>query len=82
MVTNVPGPQVPLYCLGAEMFEAYPIVPLTKNLTINIAVMSYCGHLHVGVFADPEAAPDLELLTGALEDAFLDLSLLASQTPL
>jgi WS/DGAT/MGAT family acyltransferase len=78
MVTNVPGPQVPLYCLGAEMHEVYPIVPLTKNLTINIAVMSYCGHLHVGVFADPEAAPDAEMLAGALEDAFLELSLLAS----
>jgi diacylglycerol O-acyltransferase / wax synthase len=82
MVTNVPGPQVPLYCLGAEMFEVYPIVPLTKNLTINIAVMSYCGHLHVGVFADPDAAPDVELLAGALEDSFLELSLLASHHPL
>jgi diacylglycerol O-acyltransferase / wax synthase len=82
MVTNVPGPQVPLYCLGAEMFEVYPIVPLTKNLTINIAVMSYCGHLHVGVFADPDAAPDVEVLAGALEDEFLELSVLASQTPL
>ena len=78
MVTNVPGPQVPLYCLGAEMYEVYPIVPLTKNLTINIAVMSYCGHLHVGVFSDPDAAPDSEILAGALEDAFLELSVLAS----
>ncbi len=82
MVTNVPGPQVPLYCLGAEMYEAYPIVPLSKNLTINIAVMSYCGHLHVGVFADPDAAPDVEVLAGGLEDSFLELSLLASSTPL
>jgi len=82
MVTNVPGPQVPLYCLGAEMYEAYPIVPLTKNLTINIAVMSYCGHLHVGVFSDPDAAPDSEILVGALEDAFLELSLLAAGMPL
>ena len=82
MVTNVPGPQVPLYCLGAEMHEVYPIVPLTKNLTVNIAVMSYCGHLHVGVFADPVAAPDAEMLAGALEDSFLELSLLAAGTPL
>jgi WS/DGAT/MGAT family acyltransferase len=78
MVTNVPGPQVPLYCLGAEMLEVYPIVPLTKNLSINIAVMSYCGYLHVGVFADPDAAPDVERLAGALEDAFAELYLVAS----
>jgi WS/DGAT/MGAT family acyltransferase len=78
MVTNVPGPQVPLYCLGAEMLEVYPIVPLTKNLTVNIAVMSYCGQLHIGVFADPDAAPDVEVLAGALEDAFEELAVLAS----
>ena len=78
MVTNVPGPQVPLYCLGAQMLEVYPIVPLTKNLTVNIAVMSYCGQLHVGIFADPEAAPDIEVLAGALEDGFEELSVLAS----
>ena len=43
IVTNIPGPQVPLYCLGAQMLEVYPIVPLSRNLTINVAVMSYCG---------------------------------------
>jgi WS/DGAT/MGAT family acyltransferase len=78
MVTNVPGPQVPLYCLGAQMLEVYPIVPLTKNLSVNIAVMSYCGELHVGVFADPDAAPDVERLAGAVEDAFAELAELAA----
>jgi WS/DGAT/MGAT family acyltransferase len=74
MVTNIPGPQVPLYCMGAEMLEVYPIVPLSRNLTVNIGVMSYCGELHVGVFADADAVPDVELLAGALEDAFADLA--------
>ncbi len=37
IVTNVPGPQVPLYCLGAEMYEVYPVVPLSRNLTLNVA---------------------------------------------
>ena len=37
IVTNIPGPQVPLYCLGAQMLEVYPIVPLSRNLTLNVA---------------------------------------------
>jgi WS/DGAT/MGAT family acyltransferase len=77
MVTNIPGPQSPLYCLGAQMLEVYPIVPLSRNLTVNIAVMSYCGQLHVGVFADPDAAPDVEVLAGGLEDSFAELATLA-----
>ncbi len=43
IVTNIPGPQVPLYCLGARMLEVYPIVPLSRNLTLNVAILSYCG---------------------------------------
>ena len=49
MVTNIPGPSAPLYCLGAKMLEAYPLVPLSQNLTINVAVVSYCEHLHFGI---------------------------------
>ena len=49
IVTNMPGPQVPLYCLGAQMHEVYPVVPLSRNLTLNVAVLSYCGQLHFGV---------------------------------
>ena len=43
IVTNIPGPQVPLYCLGARMLEVYPVVPLSRNLTLNVAILSYCG---------------------------------------
>jgi diacylglycerol O-acyltransferase len=73
IVTNIPGPQVPLYCLGARMLEVYPLAPLSKNLTINIAVMSYCGELYFGLVGDGSAAPDLELLAGGIEDAFAEL---------
>jgi WS/DGAT/MGAT family acyltransferase len=73
MVTNIPGPQVPLYCLGARMTEVYPLAPLSRNLTINIAVMSYCGDLYVGIVGDGAAAPDLALLAGGIEDAFEEL---------
>jgi hypothetical protein len=77
IVTNIPGPQVPLYCLGAEMLEVYPLAPLSRNLTINIAVLSYCGELHFGLVGDGAAAPDLELLAGGIEDAFEELHALA-----
>jgi WS/DGAT/MGAT family acyltransferase len=73
IVTNIPGPQVPLYCLGAQMLEVYPLAPLSRNLTINIAVLSYCGQLHFGIVGDGAAAPDLELLAGGIEDAFEEL---------
>ncbi|HXY93789.1 MAG TPA: wax ester/triacylglycerol synthase family O-acyltransferase [Acidimicrobiia bacterium] len=78
IVTNIPGPQVPLYCLGSRMLELYPVAPLSKNLTINIAVMSYCGELYFGLVGDGAAAPDLEVLAGGIEDAFAELYVLAS----
>jgi diacylglycerol O-acyltransferase / wax synthase len=75
--TNIPGPQVPMYCMGARVFEAYPMVPLSKNLTIGIAVLSYCGAVHVGVLADRERVPDLEVLEAGIEDGFAELAKLA-----
>jgi diacylglycerol O-acyltransferase / wax synthase len=80
MVTNVPGPQVPLYCLGAEMLDVYPIVPLSKNLTLNVAVMSYRGWLHFGLLSDRKSGRDLEILAGGLEDAYDELARAAAAT--
>ena len=77
IVTNIPGPQVPLYCLGAQMLEVYPLAPLSRNLTINVAVMSYCGQLYFGIVGDGAAAPDLEALAGGIEDSFAELFELA-----
>ena len=71
--TNVPGPQVPLYCMGARMLEAYPMVPLSRNLGLGIAILSYCGSLRIGLLADGDTFPDLETLATGLEDAFAEL---------
>jgi WS/DGAT/MGAT family acyltransferase len=71
--TNVPGPQVPLYCMGARMREAYPMVPLARNLGIGIAILSYCGMLHLGILADRDAFPDLDVLADGIVDAFAEL---------
>jgi diacylglycerol O-acyltransferase len=73
IVTNLPGPQVPLYCLGARMLEVYPIVPLSRNLTLNVAILSYCGQLHFGLIGDGASGHDLEIVAGGIEDAFAEL---------
>jgi WS/DGAT/MGAT family acyltransferase len=79
IVTNVPGPQVPLYCLGAQMYEVYPVVPLSRNLTLNVAILSYCGQLHFGLIGDGQSGRDLERLAGGIEDAVAELGELAQQ---
>jgi WS/DGAT/MGAT family acyltransferase len=71
--TNVPGPQVPLYCMGAEMLEAYPMVPLSRNLGLGIAILSYCGRLHLGLLADRDTFDDLEVLAAGIADAFSEM---------
>ena len=53
IVTNVPGPQVPLYMMGARLIEAFPIVPLTQNLTVVVGILSYDGTLHFGLVGRP-----------------------------
>ncbi len=79
IVTNVPGPQQPLYMMGGRLIEAYPIVPLTQNLTIVVGILSYDGTLHFGLWADRDSAGDLEVLAGGIEDAFAEMAKLATE---
>jgi len=73
VVTNVPGPQVPLYLLGAKMLDNYPFVPLTDFLGLGIALFSYAGQLCWGFAADWDLLPDLRDFVVAIEDAFRQL---------
>jgi WS/DGAT/MGAT family acyltransferase len=77
--TNIPGPQVPLYCMGAQMIEAYPMVPLSRNLNLGVAILSYCGTLHIGLLADRDQWPDLDVLEAGLDDAFAELGKRAAE---
>jgi WS/DGAT/MGAT family acyltransferase len=79
IVTNVPGPQHPLYMMGARLLEAFPIVPLTQNLTIVVGILSYDGTLHFGLWADRDAAGDLEVLAGGIDDAFAEMTKIATE---
>ena len=62
VVTNVPGPQFPLYLLGRRLRVLYPVVPLARRQALGIAVMSYDGHLGYGLLGDYDALPELEAL--------------------
>jgi diacylglycerol O-acyltransferase / wax synthase len=69
VVTNVPGPQFPLYLLGRRLDVLYPVVPLAQRQALGIAVMSYNGHLGFGLLADYDALPELEQIAQELEQA-------------
>ena len=73
VVTNVPGPPVPRWCMGARLLEPFPYLGLGGQLGLTVAVVSYDAQLHVGLTADPELVPDLEVLAEALEKAAGDL---------
>jgi diacylglycerol O-acyltransferase / wax synthase len=74
VVTNVPGPQFPLYILGRRMQVLYPVVPLARRQALGTAVMSYDGHLGFGLLGDFDALPDLETIVGDLDWAIASLS--------
>ena len=73
-ITNVPGPPVPLYALGARMREVHPLVPLAAEHCIGIAIVSYDGRLAVGVAADRDSTPDMELLQEGIREGLAELS--------
>lgn len=74
VVTNVRGPPVPLYLLGARMTAVYPMVPLYFNQALGIAVLSYDDGVYWGLCADWDSVPDLHELAGAMRE---ELELLA-----
>jgi diacylglycerol O-acyltransferase len=81
VVTNVPGPQIPLYMLGRQMDGMFPMVPLAANQALGIAIMSYNGQLNFGLNADYDALPDLEALADELRAAIKELVEAAGRSP-
>ncbi|HLY37153.1 MAG TPA: wax ester/triacylglycerol synthase family O-acyltransferase [Candidatus Binatia bacterium] len=81
VVTNVPGPQIPLYLQGALMRTAYPVVPLFEGYALVVGLFSYNGGLYWGINADWEQLPDLHDFVLMLEDAFVELQRAAGTAP-
>ena len=73
LVTNVPGPQVPIYMLGRQLEELVPLAFLAPEHRLAIAIMSYDGQVVYGLLADADAVPDLELLATYLREALAEL---------
>jgi hypothetical protein len=73
VVTNVPGPQLPLYLLGARMVETYPMAPLFRSQGLAIALFSYSGGLYWGFNADWDLFPDLHDFVVAVDASFREL---------
>jgi len=74
IVTNVPGPQFPLYLVGARLLEMYPQVPLLNGMGIGIALVSYDGSVHWGFNADPEIVPDADAFVAQIQAAYARLA--------
>nr|WP_246284323.1 wax ester/triacylglycerol synthase family O-acyltransferase [Nocardioides perillae] len=72
-VTNVPGPQFPLYAAGARMVESYPVHPLLPGHALAIGVTSYDGKVFLGITADRDAVPDAETLAQCVREALEEL---------
>jgi diacylglycerol O-acyltransferase / wax synthase len=69
LVTNVPGPQIPLYVLGRQLEDLYPVAFLPRDHALAVAIMSYNGRLDFGLLADYDAMPDLDELAGYFAEA-------------
>jgi WS/DGAT/MGAT family acyltransferase len=67
-ITNVPGPQIPLYAFGAQLREVHPVVPLAAAHSVGIAIFSYNGLVTFGVIADSESTPDIALLEHGIDE--------------
>jgi len=80
-ITNVPGPQQPLYACGSRMTEVFPLVPLAAEHAVGIAVVSYDGDLYFGLIADRDGVADLEVLSHGIAHAIAELRELASALP-
>ncbi|HEY8769630.1 MAG TPA: wax ester/triacylglycerol synthase family O-acyltransferase [Thermoleophilaceae bacterium] len=74
VVTNVPGPQFPLYLMGREMIETFPMVPLAKNQALGIALLSYNSHINFGLVGDFDLLWDLDELAVDLRESLVELA--------
>ena len=67
IITNVPGPQVPLYAAGSRMLEVFPVVPLARGQGLSIGMTSYDGRVFIGLNADQDTVADVHVLADLIE---------------
>lgn len=74
VVSNVPGPQLPMYIAGARLVVSYPMVPLAENVALSVAVTSLAGTMGFGLTGDWDGVPDIDFLAAAVEESLDDLT--------
>jgi diacylglycerol O-acyltransferase len=79
VITNVPGPQFPLFAAGAKMIESYPVQPLLPGHALAIGVTSYNGGVYFGLNADRDAIWDLDVLGQCIQESLEELVESASE---
>lgn len=68
VISNVPGPNIPVYMAGAKLLAHYPVSIVTDGIGLNITLIGYLGQLHFGIVAAREIVPDVDVLTASLTD--------------
>jgi diacylglycerol O-acyltransferase / wax synthase len=74
VVTNVPGPQIPLYLAGRRMIDPFPMVPLAKNQGLGIALLSYAGRINFGLVGDYDVMWDLDDFANDVHESLAELA--------
>jgi diacylglycerol O-acyltransferase / wax synthase len=73
IVTNVPGPQIPLYVLGRELEEVFPVAFLPQSHALAVAIMSYNGHVGFGLLADYDSMDDVDSIARGIIESLAEL---------
>ena len=73
VITNVPGPQEPVYMAGQRVSEVYPCIPLSDGRAVSIGVMSYDGQVFFGIVADRDAMPDADVLAQCIQESLEEM---------
>ena len=81
IVTNVPGPQMPLYVLGRKLDEVFPVAFLPENHALAVAIMSYNGRVCFGLLADYDSMEDVETVAAGIDESLAELEQVAAATP-
>jgi WS/DGAT/MGAT family acyltransferase len=81
LVTNIPGPQLPLYVLGRELCDLFPVAFLPDNQALAVAIMSYNGGIDYGLLGDYDALPDIDVIADGIEESLAELLAAARSVP-
>jgi WS/DGAT/MGAT family acyltransferase len=79
IVTNVPGPQLPLYVCGRELLDVFPVAFLPQRHALAVAIMSYNGAINFGLLGDLDALPDIDLVAESIASELATLVALANE---